>query len=79
VHHQCQTLKINSNRFEKKEEISGRNREVWEERSLEGFFFFITQNPPNLVELKNRIGWRFGGFICHSLKKYFLKKCKFFL
>ena len=33
------------NGFEKKEETSGRNREVWEGRSLEGYFFFITQNP----------------------------------
>jgi hypothetical protein len=31
--------------------------------SLKGYFFFITQNPPNLVELKNCIGWGFGGFI----------------
>jgi hypothetical protein len=40
----------------KKEETSERSREVWEERSLEGYFFFITQKPPNLVELKNCIG-----------------------
>jgi hypothetical protein len=33
------------NDFEKKEEISGRNREVWERKSLKGYFFFITQNP----------------------------------
>jgi hypothetical protein len=55
------------NGFEKKEETSGRNREVWEGRSLEGYFFFITQKPPNLGELKNCIGWGFrggfGGFI----------------
>jgi hypothetical protein len=30
------------NDFEKREETSGRNREVWEGRSLEGYFFFIT-------------------------------------
>jgi hypothetical protein len=45
----------------KKEETSGRSREVWEGRSLEGYFFFITQKPPNLGELKNCIGWWFGG------------------
>jgi hypothetical protein len=49
------------NDFEKKEETIGRNRKVWEGMSLESYFFFITQNPPNLVELKNCIGWRFGG------------------
>jgi hypothetical protein len=43
--------------FEKKEEISGRNNEVWEGRSFEGYFFFITQKPLNLGELKNCIGW----------------------
>jgi hypothetical protein len=42
--------------FVKKEETSGRNREVWEGRSLESYFFFITQKPPNLEELKNCIG-----------------------
>jgi hypothetical protein len=30
----------------KKEETSGRSREVWEGMSLKGYFFFITQNPP---------------------------------
>jgi hypothetical protein len=35
------------NSFEKKEETSGMNREVWEGKSLEGYFFFITQKPPN--------------------------------
>jgi hypothetical protein len=35
----------------KKGRKSVRNREVWE-RSLEGSFCFITQKPPNLVELK---------------------------
>jgi hypothetical protein len=49
------------NDFEKKEETNGRNIEVWEGRSLESYFFFIIQNPPNLVELKNCIGWGFGG------------------
>jgi hypothetical protein len=44
------------NDFEKKEETSGRNREIWEGRNLEGYFFFITQNSHNLVELKNCIG-----------------------
>jgi hypothetical protein len=51
------------NDFEKKEETSGRNSDVWEGMSLEGYCFLITQNPHNLVELKNYIGWRFGGFI----------------
>jgi hypothetical protein len=37
--------KEGGNGFEKKEEISGRNREIWEGRSLEGYFFFIIQNP----------------------------------
>jgi hypothetical protein len=41
--------------LKKKEETSGRNREVWEGRSLEGYFFFITQKPLNLGELKNCI------------------------
>jgi hypothetical protein len=36
----------------KKEETSGRSREVWEGRSLKGYFFFITQNPPNLGNSK---------------------------
>jgi hypothetical protein len=45
----------------KKEETSERSREVWEERSLEGDFFFITRKPLNLGELKNCIGWGFGG------------------
>jgi hypothetical protein len=40
----------------KKEETSEKNREVCEERSLEGYFFFMTQKPPNLRELKNCIG-----------------------
>ena len=52
---------MRGNDFEKKEETSGRNREVWEGRSLEGYFFFITQKPPNLGELKNCIRWGFGG------------------
>jgi hypothetical protein len=39
----------------KNEETSGRSREVWEERSLKGCFFFITQKPPNLEQLKNCI------------------------
>jgi hypothetical protein len=34
------------NGFEKREETSGKNREVWEGMSLDGYFFFITQNPP---------------------------------
>jgi DNA helicase HerA-like ATPase len=42
--------------LKKKEETSGSNREVLEGRSLEGYFFFITQNPPNLMELENCIG-----------------------
>jgi hypothetical protein len=42
--------------LKKKEETSGKNREVWEERGLEGYFFFITQKPHNLGELKNCIG-----------------------
>jgi hypothetical protein len=29
----------------KKKETSGRSREIWEGRSLKGYFFFITQNP----------------------------------
>jgi hypothetical protein len=33
------------NDFDKKKETSGRNTEVWEERSFEGSYFFITQNP----------------------------------
>jgi hypothetical protein len=33
----------------KKEETSGRSREIYEGRSLEGYFFFITQKPPNLT------------------------------
>jgi hypothetical protein len=45
----------------KKEETSGRNREVWEERSLNGYFFFITQKPHNFGELKNCIRRGFGG------------------
>jgi len=31
---------------------SGRNRELWEGRTLGVLFFFIIQNPPNLGELK---------------------------
>jgi hypothetical protein len=30
------------NGFEKKEETSGRNREVWKGMSMEGYLFFIT-------------------------------------
>ena len=45
----------------KKEETSGRSREVWEGRSLNDYFFFITQKPPNLGELKNCIRWGFRG------------------
>jgi hypothetical protein len=37
----------------------GRKRGVWEGRTVEGSFFFIIQNYPNLVELKNCIGERF--------------------
>jgi hypothetical protein len=36
----------------KKEETSGRSREVWEGKSLKGYFFFITQKPPNLGNSK---------------------------
>jgi hypothetical protein len=45
----------------KKGRKSVRNREVWE-RSLEGSFCFITQKPPNLVELKIVLEGGFGGF-----------------
>jgi hypothetical protein len=37
----------------------GRKRGVWEGRTVEGSFFFIIQNYPSLVELKNCIGGRF--------------------
>jgi hypothetical protein len=32
--------------FEKKGRYKWKNREFWEGRSLEGYFFFITLNPP---------------------------------
>jgi hypothetical protein len=35
--------------FDKNEETNERNRGVWEGRSMEGSFFFITQEPPNLA------------------------------
>jgi hypothetical protein len=40
----------------KKEETSERSREIREGKSLESYFFFITQKPPNFGELKNCIG-----------------------
>jgi hypothetical protein len=49
--------------FEKKEETSGMNREVWEGRSLEDYFFFITQKPLNLGNSKIVLDGGFGGFI----------------
>jgi hypothetical protein len=49
----------------KKEETSGRIREVWEGRSLKSYFFFITQKPPNLRELKNCIRWSLEG-LCNN-------------
>jgi hypothetical protein len=46
----------------KKGKKRGRNREVWGEGAWR-VFFFITQKPPNLGELKNCIRWRSGEFI----------------
>jgi hypothetical protein len=45
----------------KKEET----REVWEGRSLKGYFFFITQKLPNFGELKNCIRWSLEG-LCNN-------------
>jgi hypothetical protein len=41
----------------KKEETSERSREVWEEMSLEGYFFFITQKPPQFGGTQKLYYW----------------------
>jgi len=46
--------------LKKKEERSGKNGELWEGRALRGLVFFIIQNPPDLGELQNCIGAKFG-------------------